>query len=41
MVDEGDIFVSWVPKENQLADVLTKATASDKQLTKVIQEGTI
>ena len=39
MVEEGDIRVNWIAKENQVADVLTKNTASDKLLVQVLREG--
>ena len=39
MVEEGEVRVHWVPKEQQLADVLTKNTASDKSLVQVLQKG--
>ena len=41
MIDQGDIHVNWLPKGKQLADVLTKNTASDKLLVKVLEDGTI
>ena len=39
MVEEGDIRVFWIEKEIQIADALTKNTASDKLLVQVLQEG--
>ena len=41
MINEGDVQVNWVPKEKQIADVLTKNTASDKLLVKVLEDGRI
>ena len=41
MIEEGDVRVNWLPKEQQLADALTKPTASDKLLVQVLQEGAI
>ena len=41
MVEEGDVRVSWVPKNKQIADVLTKSTSSDKLLVHVLTQGAI
>ena len=41
MIEDGDVRVNWLPKEQQLADALTKPTASDKLLVQVLQEGAI
>ena len=41
MIDEGDVRVNWVSKHQQVADALTKNTASDQLLVKVLQEGTL
>ena len=41
MVDEADIQVKWVSKHKQVADVLTKDTASDKLLVQMLQDGAI
>ena len=41
MVEDEDVRINWLPKEKQLADALTKPTASDKLLVQVLQEGAI
>ena len=41
MVEEGDVNVHWISRHQQVADVLTKSTASDRLLTKVLQDGRV
>ena len=39
MCEKNELLISWIEKQHQLSDVLTKRRASPKSLTETIQKG--